>query len=177
LYLAAASTKGDVYFFTRPGPANLFRNASKGTVSEQYVCETFVKKSAHKGEVFAMSVGSEYIASGGVDGRVMFWTLSTGVLKNTVIVIAAEIIITQELYIFDILFLPSGDLLVALNSGGLFQVSPKSPNPILLSHQATSSPLLHMQQKLNLWLLGTTSGHILLHNPNSLLDNDSQPLV
>jgi hypothetical protein len=105
----------------------------------------------------------------------MFWTLSTGVLKNTVIVVAAEIIITQELYIFDIFFLQSGDLLVALNSGSLFQVSPKSPNPILLSHQAPSSPLLHMQQKLNLWLLGTTSGHILLHKVNSLLDIDPLP--
>ena len=124
-----------------------------------------------------MAVGNEYIASGGVDGKVMFWTLSTGVLKNTVIVIPAEKVITQDLYLYDMLFLPSGDLLAALNSGELFQVSHKSPNPILLSHQALSSPLLHLSQKLNLWVLGATSGHMLLHNVASLLENDSQPQV
>ena len=139
------------------------------------MCETFVKKSAHKGEVFAMAVGTEYIATGGVDGRVMFWTLSTGVLKNAVIVVAPDIIITQELYLYDMLFLPSGDFLVALNSGSLFQVSPKSPNPILLSEQAPSSPLLHLSQKLNLWMLGTTSGYMVHHDVNSILDTDSQP--
>lgn len=122
-----------------------------------------------------MAVGTEYVASGGQDGRVIFWTLSTGVLKNTVIIIAADIILTQELYLHDMIFLPSGDLLVALNSGSLFQVSPKSPTPILLSHQAPSSPLLHIQQKLNLWLLGTTTGHMLLHDVDSLPDNDSRP--
>ena len=137
------------------------------------MCETFVKKSAHKGEVFAMAVGTEYIATGGVDGRVMFWTLSTGVLKNAVIVVAPETIITQELYLFDMLFLPSGDFLVALNSGSLSHVSPKSPTQVLLTQQAPSSPLLHLSQNLNLWLLGTTSGYMHLHDVNSILNTDS----
>jgi hypothetical protein len=90
LYLGAASTKGDVYFFSRPGPANLFRKASKGTVSELFVCETFVKRGAHCGEVFAIGIGQEFIATGGIDGRVLIWAAATGVLKNTIVVLAPD---------------------------------------------------------------------------------------
>jgi hypothetical protein len=74
LYIGAGSAKGDVYFYTKPVSANLVRKASKGTISEQFVCETFLKKFAHKGEVFAMISDKDYIATGGVDGRVMIWT-------------------------------------------------------------------------------------------------------
>lgn len=64
-----------------------------------------------------MAINKEYIATGGVDGRVMLWASATAVLKNNIEVIPPDEVISREIYIFDMVFLTNGLLLVSFNSG------------------------------------------------------------
>jgi hypothetical protein len=84
LYLCATSSKGHVNFYTKPVPASQFRKASKTSNNERYLSETLVKKGLHVGDVYAIASCAQYVAVGGLDGRVSLWYKQTGALRNLI---------------------------------------------------------------------------------------------
>jgi len=84
MYLCATTATGDVYFYTKPVPSNNFRKSCKSTRSDNYLCETLIKRSVHKGDINAIANCSKYVACGGLEGLVSFWNSSTGAFRNFV---------------------------------------------------------------------------------------------
>ena len=76
LYLCVTTASGDVYFYTKPVPSSHYKKTSKGADqgNEKYQCETLIKRYIHKGDIFAATACHLYVALGGMDGKVSFWS-------------------------------------------------------------------------------------------------------
>jgi hypothetical protein len=67
LYLCATSTTGNVLFYTKPLPSNEINPKSGSHNGHSYISKTLIKKSVHKGDLYAIAVSDKYIAIGGMD--------------------------------------------------------------------------------------------------------------
>ena len=53
-----------------------------GGSEEQYLSQTLIKKGVHTGDLYAIAANDKYIAIGGVDGKISYWSAITGTFKS-----------------------------------------------------------------------------------------------
>ncbi len=70
-------------FFTKPLPSSVYnpKAASKST-TDIYVCQTHIKKSVHTGDLYAITANETYVAIGGMDNKISYWSAFTGSFKS-----------------------------------------------------------------------------------------------
>ena len=131
IFLCATTPNGNVLFYTKPLPSCVFNPTSKSNNnSDQYISQTFIKKNVHSGDLYAVAVNDIYIAIGGADGKISYWSSVTGAFKSYTRLITESESDGTELFIIEMMFLKGNFILVILSNGVIHVVHPASSRVI-----------------------------------------------
>lgn len=116
--MCATVTSGDVLFFTKPLPSSLYnpKASSSKSATDFYVCQTLVKQNVHQGDLYAVTANETFIAVGGMDNKISYWSAFTGSFKSyTKLPPLGKEENTSEVYIVGLQFLEKhGSFVLAL---------------------------------------------------------------
>lgn len=127
LYLCATASSGNVIFYTKPLPANEVNHKSVNSGADEYLNQTLIKKNVHQGDLYAIAVSDQFVAVGGMDNKVSYWSAITGAFKSYT-KLPRPRKTECNIFIVDLLFLNrhGNFILVLQNNGDMHIVHPAS---------------------------------------------------
>ena len=120
-----------VNFFSKPinsKDANLKQNVVSTSSGENYITQISIKKDIHEGDLYAIAISEKYIAIGGLDNKISFWSSLSGKFISVIELPKFVDNKLREVFVAELQFLKSKSnfLLVLQNTGDLHIAHPAS---------------------------------------------------